>query len=76
MRGKYENGSERDQIGGVTWIDLMRLALFWDVTQSQSSYLFTLEFLGDLSPLCSMYTNKQQRFTSQNTTSIKDIYFI
>jgi len=32
--------------------------------------------LGDSSPLCSMYTSKEQRFTSQNTTSIMDIYFI
>jgi len=32
--------------------------------------------LGDSFPLCSMYTNKEYRFTSQNTTSIMDIYFI
>jgi len=32
--------------------------------------------LGDSSPLCSMYTNKEYRFRSQNTTSIRDIYFI
>jgi len=35
-----------------------------------------LIFLGDSSPLCLMYTSKEQRFTSQNTTSIIDIYFI
>jgi hypothetical protein len=35
-----------------------------------------LSSLGDSSPLCSMYTSKDQRFTSQNTTIIMDIYFI
>ena len=33
-------------------------------------------FLGDSSPLCSRCTSKEQRFTSQNTTSIMDIHFI
>jgi hypothetical protein len=37
---------------------------------------FLSRTLGDSSPLCSMYTSKEQRFTSQNTTSIMDIYFI
>ena len=43
MLGQYENGSERDQIGGVIWIVLMIPALFWDITQGQSSYFLTLE---------------------------------
>jgi hypothetical protein len=32
--------------------------------------------LRDSFPLCSMYTNKVQRFTSPKTTSIMDIYLI
>jgi len=34
------------------------------------------ESLGDSSPLCSRDISKEYTFTSQNTTSIMDIYFI